>query len=101
MKVKVTYPMLKLLKNALPDYSVSLVKMPIDLYRAMVDFDEYSNYKDYSYKTEKFSVIRIDYPAEYYAMPQYLTTNILSKIFRSSDHTMNGFIDAVKAYCEI
>lgn len=101
MKVKVTYPMLKEIKKALPKYNVSLEKYTLEQYERFVDFDVYRNEIDYDDKTGKMKVIKIIYPDSYYAMPRYLTTKDLSQIFKYSDKTYNGFIKELVDYCEI
>ena len=101
MKVKVTQTMAKAMQKAMPEYSISVVKFSPDGYRMNVDYDLFNNETDYSYKTGKFSAIRIGYPASYYAMPQYITTKQLVKCFNHSDKTLNGFLASVKDFVEI
>lgn len=40
------------------------------------------SWSDYDSKTGKYKVIRVEYPAEYYAAPVYLTTGELCAEFR-------------------
>lgn len=101
MKVKVSSVMLRELKKAIPAYRWSIEKLTRDQYAARVDYDLYRNENDFSINAGKFSVIRIEYPPECYAMTRYLTTYELTRIFRASDKTFCGFIDAVKSAIEI
>ena len=101
MRVMVSVPMVKFIKKALPEYAVSLEKYSMDQYRAYVDYDVLSNETDWNYETSRFKVIRIGYPANYYAMPRYLTTRELNKIFSRSDKTADGFISEIRAAIEI
>ena len=61
-------------------------------YKCMIDFDVWANEIDYLPKTDALRVIKIVYPPEYFAMPRYLTSNDLVKIFKKSDKTYNGFM---------
>lgn len=101
MKVKVSNPMYKAIKNALPSYKITLEKLTPEQYERNIDFDLFRNTSDYSYKTGLFSVIKITYPAEYYAMPRYITTRDLTAVFRNSDKTFTSFIEELKSYIAI
>ena len=101
MKVMISNPMLKVIKQALKEYkySVTLEKLTYEQYRRFVDFDVFAHMEDYNGET--FKCFRIAYPCEYYAEPQYITTRDLTKIFRNSNGTMESFTEAIKNYCEI
>jgi hypothetical protein len=75
----------------LPDYKISLVKIPRERYIALVDCDIFANDIDYDMRTGNMKAILVEYPIEYYAMPRYVTTRELQRIFRESDHSYDGF----------
>ena len=101
MKVKATKAMTKYLNDHIENITFTLEKLTEAAYRMQVDIDTYLNEIDYSIKTGLFSVIKVSYPGEYYAMPRYLTTKDLNRIFARSDHTAEGFIKAVLSDIEI
>ena len=101
MKVKATNPMTKLLNENLSAYLFRLEKFTPDQFKVFVDVDIWKNEADYNPTTGKMQAIKVIYPDEYYSMPRYLTTYDLVKIFRRSDKTMTGFIQAVKDEIEI
>lgn len=51
---------------------------------------------DYNPKTDKMKYIAVIYPSEYYALNDYISTSDLLRIFKGSDKTAGGFIQAVK-----
>lgn len=80
----------------------SLVKMNANEFNWYVDCQGwYSNDIDYDPATEKYNVIMVTYPAEYYAAPQYLTTKILNKLFKASNRTAESFIKEIHDYVAI
>lgn len=105
MQVKVTMPMYKAIRSHIaerfPGYSVTLEKLSAETFRRYVDMDIYRHEIDYSAKTGKFSVLRIKYPDEFYAMPSYLTTADLSWLFRSSDRTWESFLKQIEREIKI
>ena len=101
MKVMVSNPMVKLLNDHISGVIFSLEKYSRETYERFVDFDLFSNMNDYNSAKGIFKVIKVSYPTEYCAMPGYLTTRELNKIFTHSDHTMSGFIKSVKSQVEI
>ena len=101
MKVKATAVMNKFLSESIPEYKFVLEKMPIDTYRAMVDINFLWHTDDWNAKTNLMQVIRVVYPADFYAVDNFLTTADLRKIFSDSDKTAAGFIKAVKSEIEI
>lgn len=96
MKVKATQPMTKLIKERFPTFGVRLVKFTPDEYKTFVDYDVFRNEKDYNPRTGKLQAIRIDYPADCYAMPRYVTTKDLIRVFMASDRTLSGFISSLE-----
>lgn len=101
MKVRVSNPMRKYLQEQIPEYKFYLLKMGIDQYRISVDLDIFENESDYSPEKNEMKVLQIVYPSEYYAMPAYLTTRQLNRLFTMSDHTAAGFIEEVRKKIEV
>lgn len=63
---------------------------------------EAEDYGDRDWTTGEYKVIRVVYPEEYYAMPQYLTTAALTKEFRRRGVTTVDELKAmVRSMCEI
>jgi hypothetical protein len=82
--IKVSGSMVKYIKDIIPkDYEVKLIKLTDREFRFMVDYDEYSNDVDYGVDN-MYRVIQVLYPYEYYAMPKYLTTKDLTRIYKNS-----------------
>ena len=96
MKVKATNPMVKVIRDVLTGCRVSLVKMTPEVYRVSVDYDVLRNTSDYNANTGYMQVIRIEYPAEYYALPQYVTTRDLARVYRNSNGSFQGFTEAIR-----
>lgn len=103
MRVKATNVMAKFLSEKLKDmgYEIYFTKMSERAYRLSVDIDYFEHDEDFDYKNEKYGVIVVEYPPEYYACNEYLTTKDLVKLFRDSDKTVDGFIANVKNEIEI
>lgn len=85
MKCKVTNKMVEVLKEALPkDYEVKLLKLTPDEYKRFVHYDGLyfaDEVGDYDYKNNLCKVIKILYPADFYAMPAYITTKDLREYY--------------------
>lgn len=96
MVVKVTKKMASVLAKEFKDYEIEYQEMTEQVYSYCVDIDSFKHENDYDFITNKFKVIKIIYPADYYALPSYLTTNDLLKCFEKSDKTYNSFIEKVK-----
>jgi hypothetical protein len=91
MYVQPTIKMASLIKEVMPTYQVQQVKLDARQYKMLVDYDIYTGTGDYDYKTDTYKVIEIIYPAEYYAMPTYINTETLKRIYKNSDKTFQGF----------
>lgn len=100
MRVQATKTMAREIKKQ-TGFSATLEKFSPERYEVIVDYDLLANEEDYNWGDRLFSAIRIDYPAEFYAIPRYLSTRDLRRIFRESDKTFNGFFEAVKNAIEI
>ena len=60
-----------------------------------VDFDLWENEIDYLPASDKMRAVKIVYPVKYHAMPRYLTSAALVKLFRRYDKSYNGFMREV------
>ena len=89
------------LKKASLRYTVEQVKMRPQHFRLFVDVNDFIHDNDYNFNDDCFTVLKVTYPTEYYACPQYLTTNDLIKVFRKSDKTFNGFFNDLVQAIEI
>ncbi len=94
MKVKVSRPMVKALNETLEQHGMKAVlqEFTVDQYRQYVDYDVYRNETDYSEKKNKMRAIVLHYPDSCYAMPAFITTRDLSKVFKRCSGTWNTFI---------
>lgn len=103
MKVKVTKTMAKELKKNFEgkEYQITFQKIPTDIYRINVSYDLIENEEDYNMEDNTFNIIKVNYPAEYYAMPRYLTSRDLRRAYRESDKTYDGFMRTVESLIEI
>ena len=104
MQVKVSKTMVKFLNNNLlksKGYKAVFNEMTTDQYSLSVSYDIMENENDYNYNTGKMKSIKILYPDDYYAVPRYLTTNDLVKIFKNSDKTVSGFLNQLWNEIEI
>lgn len=107
MKVKVSKVFAQHL-NSIKDYLdidvARVVSMDEHQYRLNVTTDtiEAMIRGDYTYDTRMYKAIRIDYPAEYYACPRYLTTKELNDEFaRHNVKDIDGLNRMLKSIIEI
>ena len=100
MRVKVTAKMAKEITKR-TGFNATLEKLNCNNYQWYVSGDPDANIQDYDIETGLFSAIRIDYPAEYYACPRYLTTRELKKIYYTSNGSAEDFFRAVRNEIEI
>ena len=82
-------------------YSAKVERLNELQFAISVDPNIYMHECDYSEKTELFTVLKISYSAEYYAIPKYLTSYSLLRIYRRSDKTFNGFFNKLFEEIEI
>lgn len=98
MLVKATKAMTDLLRKKLNLECIEMIKLcklSESEFSWLVDYDIYNHICDYSFITEKFSVIKIIYKSENYANPTYLTTKDLLRCFDRSDKSVDSFMNAV------
>lgn len=103
MRVEASKTMTRELKKAITGYEFCYIELNPDAYSWNVA-SIWDNEIDLKYTKEGkpvFRAIKVIYPPEFYAMPYYLTTRELNKIFRNSNKTLEGFMNEVKAAIEI
>lgn len=85
--------MVKFLRENIKDVEIYYEEYPYEQYRTIhfIDSDI-----DWIPSRGKMRVIGIQYPPEYYAFPHYLSTKDLTRIFKHSDGTAEGFIKEMK-----
>lgn len=104
MQVKVSKVMVKFLNDNLlksKGYKAVFNEITTDQYSLYVSYDIMDHENDYNYNTAKMKSIKILYPDNYYAVPRFLTTNDLVKIFKNSDKTVQGFLNELWNEIEI
>lgn len=104
MVVKVSKVMTNFInKNVLngTEFKANYHEITTDIYGVLVHYDVISHGNDFNEKNGKMKVIEITYPDEYYAMPKYLTTNDLVRVFRESDKTVESFCKCLWKEIEI
>lgn len=105
MKLKVTNPMTNLINNYFrsigSDYRATLEKLTPEEFTRIVDYKFFDHFEDYDTNKQIYKAIRISYPAGYYAIDKYITTNELTKAFRESDKTAAGFLKSLYKIIEI
>lgn len=99
MKVQATKTMTKAINDFLKENGERMraiyETMSRRAFEINVDFDFWDNERDYLPASDKMRAVKIVYPVEYYAMPRYLTSAALVKLFRKSDKSYNGFMREV------
>lgn len=93
MKVRVSKTMAKTLDKAISEYKIIWVEMTPREYDIYVG--GLCGYYD------SYRAIKVIYPDSYYACPRYITTEDLAKAFKSSNGTLDSFIEQVKDMIEI
>lgn len=100
MKVMVSKTMAKFIAKELKPEKISVDYMEIsqDDFRFCVDSCYMDHLADWDFDKQVFKVIRLVYPPECYAMPQFITTKALDHFFKKSDRTAAGFVQVMKDY---
>lgn len=101
MIVKVSNPMIKAMKKAMPKFRFNLLELNPESYQLKVDYDLFRNESDFNINKHIFKVIEIIYPPEYYALPRYITTRDLRRTYKNSDGSYNDFINELIKECEV
>lgn len=98
MLVKVTKKMTATLNKAEKDKQMRFeyCELPVQAYERTVTYDVFRSYDwgDFDDAKSVFRFIKVNYPAECYALPKYLTTYDLHKMFRSG-MTVDDFTSEV------
>lgn len=97
MYVKVSNPIKKIIAESLSGIAagVRIEKMTPDQYERLVDYNLLKHTADFD--GVQFKVIKVIYPPECYALPEYITTWDLITTYKESDGSLAGFIDKIKA----
>ena len=107
MKVIVSKVMAKAIQNEIKAgnfpgiESAQYIEMTRHDYYFSISLDVWQHEIDYDWKKGMMKVIEITYPADYFAMPRYITTTELSQAFSESDKSYNGFFKALYKIIEI
>ena len=96
MVVKVSKKMAKQLQKEFKEYKIEYQEMTEQVYSYCVDINSFNHDNDYDFITNKFKVLKVIYPSSFYALPKYLTTNDLLRLFLKSNKTYKSFIAKVK-----
>jgi hypothetical protein len=96
MKLRTTKKLAKLLNDKIKNYTIRHEKLSRIVFERNVDSYSFDHDVDYDYTTNTYNVFIVDYPPEYYAIPRYITTKDLRRIFNSNkcDGTLENFIQA-------
>ena len=104
MKVQVSKTMVKALnqyaKTIRAPFEFYYSSAPTDYYRAHICYDPFLNEYDFNFETGEFKYITVRYDCELCAIPQYLSTRELNKIFYRGD-TAETFFKRVCDYVSI
>lgn len=90
MKVKVSKVMAKTLNKGCHNMHVAYDVLSAKTYERLVDCDLFKHDSDFTYNDDGVlcvKVLRIVYPGECYAMPQYASTSDLVRIMKTSHAT--------------
>ena len=99
-KLKCTKALATLLnKNTPNDYYITLEKLTPNQYALCVDTDIYNHDNDFNATTNTFNVLKVNYQHDYYALPRYITTNDLRKIYFNAPYS--NFFREFEKYIEI
>ncbi|MBO5948922.1 hypothetical protein J6Q66_08825 [bacterium] len=101
MKVKATKTFAKFLNDNIKGVEIKKIELTERFFGACVDFDTFDHEIDFDYKTNRFNVIVVNYPSNFYAVPTYLTTKDLTKLYNKSNGTTTDLIEKIKEYIEI
>lgn len=101
MQTKVTKKMAALLNKNFKNYEIKVTNLTVDEFKFKVNYSLFDDLEDFDSSSNTFKVIKVLYPFEYYAMPTYLTTRILTRLYENSDKTLEGFLQQVFNSIEI
>lgn len=108
MKVKVSKTFAAYINKAAKELGfkveASVVTMSGRAYKMNVSMDLYEaeGTGDYDYVEDEAKAIRVEYPAEYYAMPKYITTAELNREYRRRRvETEQELKEMLREMCEV
>ena len=90
------------LKKHFNRFDFDLIYLNDSQYRLFVDYRIMDHLIDFDTAKNKFKVIAVYYPAEYYAAPAYITSSDLKNCYYETiDGTINSYIENIAALIEI
>lgn len=96
MKLTTTKTLANELNRECPALTIRKSKLTAVDFKALVDYDAFAHDTDFDYATGMFSVIRVEYPADYCAVDRYITTKDLHRIYKRSNGSWNDFVEEFK-----
>lgn len=107
MRIQTTKTLLQVLKKEIAKdarfngYSLGMCYIRPEYYTYYTGEDDSYFNADYDVIKNRYNTFIVEYPANYCAENRYITTAELTRIFRRSDKTFNGFIKAFGDAIEI
>lgn len=107
MKIASTKAMATLLNKMTKEMGITdrhfrYITLTPEVYKRYVDIEIYNAYDngDYNWETGELRAIEVEYPSEYYANNNYLTTQELNRIFRWYKSSIKNADDFAKKVIE-
>lgn len=107
MKIASTKTMATLLNKIAKEMGITdrhfrYITVSPEVYQRYIDLDIYNaeDYGDYNWQTGKIRAIEVEYPSEYYANNNYLTTKDLNRIFKRYKSSIKNADDFAKKVIE-
>lgn len=107
MKIASTKTMTTLLNRVAKEMGITdrhfrYITVSPEVYKRYVDIEIYNAYDngDYNWETGKIRAIEVEYPSEYYANNNYLTTKDLNRIFKRYKSSIENADDFAKKVIE-
>lgn len=107
MKIASTKTMATLLNKIAKEMGITdrrfrYITVSPEVYKRYVDIEIYNAYDngDYNWETGKIRAIEVEYPSEYYANNNYLTTQELNRIFKRYKSSIENADDFAKKVIE-
>ena len=101
MKLTTTKTFANFLQKQFKNYKFSQEKLTESQFSFYVDYDIYENEPDYDYETNKYNVIKVLYPQNYYATPTYITTKLINILYKKANNNFDTFLKLLKDEIEI
>ena len=107
MKIASTKAMATLLNKIAKEMGITdrhfrYITVSPEVYKRYIDIEIYNAYDngDYNWETGKIRAIEVEYPSEYYANNNYLTTKDLNRIFKRYKSSIENADDFAKKVIE-